>query len=262
MAGEIHDPVLARTTGRACPNVREGLGDFVDGILDATRAEWTRAHLEECSECRALHAGFVTLAQELPALREVDPGPDFLSDVLMSTLPQPSLLEVFLVRVRERVSRWQRRSTQPQEMAFALTVVLVLLTSVPGAPLEGAPAQALSLVRGEAIAAEAEAPLREAWTAVQSSRPVTTLGTKREHVLEGFDRRADRAMRDFDRLGDHFVGMGRSLLQADMAEAGLWASRIGCDVESLWKGLRDPAQEPEGECGGRGAGGNAPGSEG
>lgn len=228
-------PVLAATSGRTCPRVQ----DVLAGDPQATprEREWASAHVEHCAACANVAGVLATLPQILPTLATADPGPDFTAEVLLATLPRPSLWSVFLTRARDHLARWPRRPGFAQELAFAVTVVLVLLTSLPGSPLGEAPRQALSIVRVAGIGAGSDAP--------GSAGDEGTVG----HRLRlGLRARGERLGAGFDRLGDHVIGAGRGLVDGDLSEVEENAGHIGCDLRRLWEGVTEPALDPESVC--------------
>jgi hypothetical protein len=171
------------------------------------------------------------LPRILPTFAEVDPGPDFTAEVLLATLEKPSLWDVFITRVGDHLRRWQRRPAFAQELSYALTVALLLITVIPGSPLSGLPRQALSLVQVQ----EAEAGIE-------------AHGTVGAELRRGMRARGERLGTGFDRLGTHVIGAGRGLVDGDLEEVGENASQIGCDLRRLWTGVRAPAVDPESVC--------------
>ncbi len=174
----------------------------------------------------------------LPTFVEVDPGPDFTADVLLVTLPQPSLWSVFTARVGDHFERWKRRPEFAQEFAFALTIALVMLTVVPGSPLRELPRQALSLVQ---MADPAPASGEDGTAQVN--------GTVGGQLRQGLRARGERLGAGFDRLGTHVLGTGQGLVDGDLEMVGENASQIGCDLQRLWKGVQAPAVDPGTICG-------------
>lgn len=78
--------VLERTTGSACARVREELVPLVDGELPGSLHELVELHLASCPGCQELRRLLAELADDLPLLAEVDPGPDFVESVLERTV--------------------------------------------------------------------------------------------------------------------------------------------------------------------------------
>jgi hypothetical protein len=122
--------VLARTSGPACACARLILGGEIDEPLGAPERALVDGHLEHCTECRALADTLPSLHAELRALAERDPDAGFTARVLAATSGRP----------RRRVwherwaARWGAAAARPRfawEVAYALTLVLVLLVGDP-----------------------------------------------------------------------------------------------------------------------------------
>jgi hypothetical protein len=178
------------------------------------------------------------LPELLPTLAEFDPGPDFTAEVLLATLPGPSLVSVFLRRVRDHVERWQRRPEFAQELSFVLTLALLLVTFLPGSPLRDIPRQALSVVQLAGPGGEVGG--------VGGSDAEGTVG---HELRQGLRMRGERLGVGFDRLGTHVLQTGKGIVDGDLQEVGESASLIGCDLRRLWKGVQSPATDPDSVCG-------------
>ena len=224
-------PVLAATTGRPCAGVQEvlaggpGFGDEESG--------WAREHAGGCDQCAAVARVLDELPDILPSFASQDPGPDFTAEVLLATLERPSLWKVFVTRVTDHLRSWQRRPAFAQELSYALTVALVLITVVPGSPLQDLPRQALSILQISAT--------EEAGSNLQ--------GTVGAELRQEVRARSERLGAGFDRLGTHVIGAGRGLVDGDLEAVGENASLIGCDLRRLWTGVKAPAVDPESVCG-------------
>lgn len=227
-------PVLAATSGRSCARVQDVLAG--DPEADEARRRWAAAHIAHCPHCADVARVLDELPLILPTLASADPGPDFTAGVLLATLPRPSLWSVFLTRMRDHFARWRRRPEFAQELSFALTVLLVLVTLVPGSPLQDAPRQALSLVQ-----VTAAGPVGAPTAVVEEG----TVGLRLRH---GLRTRGERLGAGFDRLGGHVLGAGRGLVDGDLSVVEENAGRIGCDLRRLWKGVREPAVDPDAVC--------------
>ncbi len=227
---QVVGPVLAATTGRSCSRVQEVLaGDPLADDADLLRA---RAHLPGCAGCRQVSAVLDELPNLLPSFASVDPGPDFTADVLLATIERPSLWSIFTTRVHDHVSRWQRRPEFSQELSYAITLLLIVACTLPGSPLREVPRHALSLVH-----------VSDAATVQENGG---TVGTQ---LRLGLSARGVRVSDGMDRLGTHFMGAGRGLVDGDLEAMGENAGQFGCDLRRLWKGVQSPAVDPESVCG-------------
>jgi predicted anti-sigma-YlaC factor YlaD len=227
-------PVLAATTGRTCATVQEVLAGEPD--RDDEERAWAEEHTRQCVRCAAVARVLGELPVILPTFASEDPGPDFTAEVLLETLERPSLWKVFVTRVTDHFRSWQRRPAFAQELSYALTVALVLITVVPGSPLSDVPRQALSVIQVTSGGAdvETEAALE---------------GTVGAQLRLEVRARSERLGVGFDRLGTHVIGTGRGLVDGDLDAVGENAGQIGCDLRRLWTGVREPAVDPESVCG-------------
>jgi len=147
--------VLGRTSGAACEKATAQLDGLMAGRLGDLDRQLVQAHLEHCAGCRQLAVTMGWLTPLLPRMVEIDPGPEFLAGVLARTtgvrLPAPlGLQPMGLAGLMDRVGRWwERQIIRPQfalQAAYIATVLLVLLTYAPGAPLRSVPQQALEVI--------------------------------------------------------------------------------------------------------------------
>lgn len=231
----VLQPVMAATSGRVCPRAQEVLaGDPEADAIERRRADEHRAH---CPACARFGAVLVELEELLPTLAHRDPGPDFTAAVLLQTLPRPSLWSVFRTRLRDHIDHWRRRPDFAQEMSFALTVLLVLVTLVPGSPMQDLPRQALSLVQ---VVSPDE---------VVAAGPAPGDGTVGHRLRHGLQARGERLGDGLDRLSGHVLGAGKGLVEGDLGMVEENAGRIGCDLRRLWTGVTEPAIEPASVCG-------------
>jgi hypothetical protein len=122
--------VLSRTSGPACARARLVLGGAVDDPLDAPDRVLLDGHLAHCAECRAVADVLPVLRAELPALATLEPDSGFTARVLAATSGQAGRASW-----PERWTAWWADvSARPRiawEVAYALTVVLVLLVGDP-----------------------------------------------------------------------------------------------------------------------------------
>lgn len=247
--------VVARTTGSACGRVRGALADAVDDAIDADPVLLAelRAHLHDCAACDEFSRALDWSLARLPRLAEAAVDADFTADVLMATLERPSLWKVFGVRVHERVERWLERPLVAQEMAFAFTVLLVLLTATPWSPLPGLPQRALDLLQ---IVPEVQAgetrPEPENWSLVQALPPLRYVAAASEELREDLDEviapRVDRLARDLEWVEAGLGETGRGVVAGEGAVMREGLRTLGCGWSSLWVGLRVPSAPVAEDC--------------
>jgi hypothetical protein len=149
--------VLDRTSGSACDRAVLQLSDLMSGSLAGMDKELVQGHLEHCDPCRSVAVTLGWLEPLLPQMAEIDPGRAFTERVLSATTgrvgvaaPGPAVPTGPAGLMDRFGGWWDRQILRPgfaAQMAYAATVVLVLLTSVPGAPLKGVPGKALEIVQ-------------------------------------------------------------------------------------------------------------------
>lgn len=144
VAADLVGPVLERTSGAACRSAEPLLCDRVDQTLDAARSDLLDRHLAECPECSGLARALESLRRDLPTLAIVAPDDAFLDDVLARTLPWRTQLVRWW---RGTWPRWVARPRFAAEAAYALTLILCLLVSVPGTPLQAMPEHATEIAK-------------------------------------------------------------------------------------------------------------------
>lgn len=182
--------VLALTTGPACERAQVLLAAPAQELRPAER-ELLADHSAQCAECRGLASALATLAVDLPRLASLRPDAGFVDDVLKATLP---------VRVQLRRwwtdtwPRWVRRPRFASEAAYVGLLVLILVFSTPGSPLEAVPQRALEVAQtaprpllGKSVAV-LEARLASTAEALRSSESAETLAQWQAASAEAVER--------------------------------------------------------------------------
>jgi putative zinc finger protein len=152
--------VLDRTSGSPCRRAAELLPDLNDGVLVDLDRQLVQAHLEHCTGCRTLAVTLGWLDPLLPKMAELDPGPAFTDRVLARTTQAALGVASGPVTepggfgpagVMDRLGRWWEqqilRPIFPVQVAYAATVVLVLLVGTPLSPFREAPGKILESVQ-------------------------------------------------------------------------------------------------------------------
>jgi len=200
--------VLARTSGSGCERACEQLSDLMDGTLVGMDRELVQAHLEHCDPCRSVAVTLGWLEPLLPQMAEVDPGPAFTARVLARTtghVQVPSRIPAVPVGpagLMDRVGRWwDRQILRPgfaAQVAYAATVLLVILTSVPG-PFREVPVKALEIVQAGPVSAPVIGPAMNrasGWVGVRTEATVTAarngLGRRLEAAGSALGQRGER----------------------------------------------------------------------
>ncbi len=201
---ELALAILLRTSGSACEEAELLLCDLTGGNLGGADQEIVRLHLAHCTGCRALASTLTELAQLLPGMAALDPGPRFTADVLEATLRLHNADQP-VVRRRERALAWWnqliRRPRFAWEAAYVGALIVLLALGNPAVWLRSLP-QSFSrpqiLVRGgDRILQEASAALAEAHAAADES--LTTLQLQSRSTLGvviDFTNRAPSAVRE------------------------------------------------------------------
>ncbi|MBA4377978.1 MAG: hypothetical protein C0395_04900 [Gemmatimonas sp.] len=236
-APRLADSVIAVTSGPACGRAEALLVTRPDGGLSADEALLLQAHLEHCPPCsdlaRALDVALTTVRE----LAEPELDLAFTYDVLRATSATRARKRGgALPRLADRLGAWwQGQAARPQfpwEVAFAATVVLVLLFGTPLSPARRAPARALAAVQAS-----------PSWM-IDTAGELTGvagagIGAVQQDVTERRNRTApDRA--DFLR---HVREAGTALLNGDPGAAAARLRVAGGDLMQLWRDWR--GEEPD-----------------
>jgi len=215
--------VLNRTSGSACDRACQQLSDLMDGSLTGMDRQLVQAHLEHCDPCRTLAVTLGWLEPLLPQMAEIDPGPAFTARVLERTTGRDRIedsataVPTGAAGLMDRVGRWwDRQILRPgfaAQVAYAATVILVLLTAVPGAPFKEAPGKALQFVQaGPTVPMVFKPAMDQAsgWVEGQTSEVVTTARTN-------VNRRWQKTESSLEQRGDR-TAPGRQELQTHVKE--------------------------------------------
>ena len=244
--------VLGATSGSACARAEALLPDLADGRLEGLDRQLVQAHLEHCGRCRDLAVTLTWVAPLLPELAEVDPGPDFLAGVLARTSRAPAEAALdearpgVFGRLLRRGHHWWRRQVQRPafavEFAYAATLVLLLLTAVPGAPLKGTPDRALRVVSagvGAWPALEYHLGNGAGWLAdhVETAATAgwTAVGRRFEPVATEWRERVDDTAADRAAVDQHFDHTVDLLKEGRLQEAGYSGQQLVKSVREFWR---------------------------
>ncbi len=224
--------VLARTSGSPCGRAETLLPDLTDGVLADLDRQLVQAHLEHCQPCRALAVAMGWAGPVLPQLAVVDPGEAFTAAVLARTsrrqrleLPAPATARPGgLPGLMDRVGRWWgERILVPgfaPRVAYVATVVLVLLTSVPGAPLRAVPGAALRLMTAGPAALPGTTGLAH-WVDAQAAAGQETVAGQWDGLAAALRERGERSRPAREQFTAHAAAAWRKLEDRRLSEAGM-----------------------------------------
>jgi hypothetical protein len=226
------DGVLGRTTGPACGRALAQLDDLLDDRLAGLDRQLVQAHLTHCTGCRQLAVTLGWLNPLLPAMAQLEPGPEFLAGVLARTTQTTTRASAShptgAAGLMDRLGRWwEGRVVRPDfalQVAYAATVVLVLLTATPISPLRGVPGQALQLVTaGPQMAPVVGPALNQAgdWLEGRTQSAVASgrhqIGGRWQKIEDSLAQRAARTATSRHELNTH---LGSALEQAKARDLG------------------------------------------
>ncbi len=228
--------VLARTSGSACDRACEQLSDLMEGTLEGMDRGLVQAHLEHCDPCRSVAVTLGWLEPLLLGMAEIDPGPAFTARVLDQTTGRArtvaplSAVPTGPAGLMDRVGGWwDRQILRPgfaAQVAYAATLILVLLTSVPGAPLKGVPGKALEIVQAGPMAAPVIGPALNAasgWAEERTSSVMVSARNRLNRRLEQtgsfFEQRGDRTAPGRRELRTHVKGIISKVGDRQLGEA-------------------------------------------
>lgn len=225
----VHD-VLARTSGSPCARAEALLPDLNDGLLEGLDRQLVQSHLEHCAPCRSLAVAMGWAGPVLPQLAVVAPGEAFTNAVLARTtrrqrlaLPAPATRPGGVPGLMDRVGRWwSDRILTPgfaPRVAYAATVVLVLLTAVPGAPLRGVPDAALKLVTAGPAALPGVEPVAQ-WVDARSTDAHAVIAGQWSAADSDWEARRARSAIARNQAANHVSAALRELGDRRFTEAG------------------------------------------
>jgi len=235
--------ILRSTSGSACGSAEQRLCDLTDGTLGAADATLVGMHLEHCAGCRALARTLAMLSEELPAMAEIRPDPDFVADVMRATAWPAPRSGGLLAALRERIAAVMARPRFPIEAAYAGMLIVWLMAGASFSPLRGMPERALELTRLNPIrvvedVVEPASVGRKLWDA--AGDPVLTRARASEPIWSTRIRDAAAASRS---LGGNCVGMFGAAISGDLDAGTGYLKSMGTDLRMIWKGLSRPADE-------------------
>lgn len=244
--------VLGKTSGSPCARAVGLLPQLVDHELPDLDRRLVQSHLEHCEDCRAVAVTLGWLGTLLPAMAELDPGPDFTAGVLARTSGATSPAQkaaragatIGPAGLMDRVGRWwEKQIFKPRfalQFAYAATVILVLLTALPVSPFRSAPEKALVVVQAGPgsipVVGAAEAALRTRAGHLQD-RALTAAGSRWEALGAGLDRRGERSRAPRGELALHLQDAWARARSGELSQAGyelMQASRAGRQAWATW----------------------------
>jgi hypothetical protein len=127
--------VLGLTVGESL--CRQAEETMVDESSDPARESLVRLHLDDCKSCAAFERALGALAVDLPAMVELDPGPEFAPGILARTVAGVTAVSPGIVeRMRELARSFVRRPRFAMELSYVGGVVVWFTFGIAGlAPL-------------------------------------------------------------------------------------------------------------------------------
>lgn len=224
--------VLARTSGSPCARAETLLPDLTDGMLADLDRQLVQSHLEHCAPCRSVAVALGWAGPVLPQLAAVDPGEAFTASVLARTsrrqrldLPSPATAKPGgLAGLMDRVGGWwAERILVPgfaPRVAYVATVVLVLLTAVPGAPLRAVPGAALKLMTAGPAALPGTAGAAQ-WVDAQAAEGQAVVAGRWDGLAAALRERGERSRPARAQAVAHAAAAWRQLEDRRLSEAGM-----------------------------------------
>lgn len=254
-----HDPgrderfvqeVLARTSGSGCSRALAMLPDLAEQGLPDLDRRLVQTHLEHCASCRAVAVVLGWLGSELPALAVVDPGPAFTARVLAATSTAAAVQAerrrlVGAAGLMDRLGRWWGqqilRPYFPLQVAYAATVILVLLTAGPWAPLRGLPDRALQAVQagpgtpdlvGQAL--DQAAGWAETRVGGVLASGASGVQGRVRRFEDGWRQRITRTAQERADLRAHLGALSAGIGPGELDQAGTEILAVGKALRGIW----------------------------
>jgi len=245
LAGEeaprLADSVIAVTSGPGCGRAEALLGARPDGGLGADETLLLQGHLDHCRACADLAQTLESVLATVRDLAAPELDPAFTYDVLRATSATRARKRGgALPRLKDRLGAWwQGQAARPQfawEMAFAATVVLVLLFGTPLSPARRAPARALAAVQAS-----------PGWMIDAAGELTGVAGEQLGGVRRDVTERRNRTAPDRADLLRHGREAGAALLDGDFDTAAQRLRAVGGDLTRLWRDWRDDGSADAGD---------------
>jgi len=214
--------ILARTSGAACGRFRELACELADDTLHGIDREMAIAHIEGCRDCGRLVTTLSALSRALPAMASIEPPADFVRSVLLATTERP-----VAPGVGARIGQWWNRAIErPRfslEVAYVLTVLLILLVGDPVAAFRDASARAVAV---------AQSPVGRAVDRVAG--PIVLARSDGEATLEAAEGVLASLPARLQEIGRSLDGAVRSSFLRSLLDS---VARAGNAVWRFWQGL-------------------------
>ncbi len=236
--------IVARTAGSACKRAHELLGARTDGSLEAPKRELLEEHLAHCSQCRLLADTLQWLLPELGEMREVQPDPWFVADVVRATRGVRRERFPWLARLKQW---WERSLANPLfewEAAYVGALLVVTMMGTPGPILHTVVVQARVFAQSGLIALQRESsvPLEVAqhrvttlaedvWSATGGS-----VASKTRGILGRLGAVRDRFSVATVALRMHGRAFIQDMGNREFLRATLHLGEMGNDLKQLWRG--------------------------
>lgn len=256
------DGVLDRTTGPACGRALAQLDDLLGDRLAGLDRQLVQAHLTHCDGCRQLAVTLGWLNPLLPAMAQLEPGPEFLAGVLDRTTRTARRVAVAAeptgaAGLMDRLGRWwERRIVRPDfavQVAYAATVLLVLLTATPLSPLRGVPGQALQLVTAGPQTAPVVGPVLNqagAWVEGQADVAVASgrnaVGRRWQQIEESLTQRAVRTATSRNELNIHLQAALDQAKARDLGRTGYELLAVMRNLSAVWSQWWNASEQTSG----------------
>lgn len=117
--------VLRETNTDACEQARDRMPHHLDSTLGALETTLFTDHLDHCAACHDVFQVMIRLGETLPTMRDLEPPPWFLGQVLGRTSQALENLPL-LSRLRQRLGKLIERPRFALEVAYVLSLLLFL----------------------------------------------------------------------------------------------------------------------------------------
>ena len=255
---EFIQDVLARTSGSPCERAAGYLPDLTDGTLEDMDRRLVQAHLEHCPGCRALAVTLGWLDPLLPKMAFLDPGPEFMKQVLARTsLAAPGIAAGPITEpmafgpagLMDRLGRWWQRQILrpvfPLQVAYAATVILVLLVATPVSPFRQAPGFILQTVQAGPGSLPVVGPLLDSatdrasgWVGSQTGRAYQAVSDEATGTWRKIDSdltgRIERTDEERRLTKSHLGNLARNIKDGNLGDSGYDLYRILKSGRKAW----------------------------
>jgi len=120
----------------SCTEAEALMADYCGAQQEGFQESLVRVHLENCSDCSAMYASYMSLSSELAALRELAPSENLTETILKKTLSRAQRIQRLFRRWQGRFSILLQRPRFTMEASMFGTLVWMVTFGIPAGAID------------------------------------------------------------------------------------------------------------------------------